>query len=70
MDSIATGSPAALAEQVLTLQAASRQNALQIEMLRQQSQDGRAVVALLEGAASASPAALPPGQGSRVDVTV
>lgn len=70
MDSIATQSSADLARQVLTLQAASTHNALQIEMLRQQSQGDQAVVALLEGAASASPAALPPGQGGSVDVTV
>lgn len=70
MDSITTGSTAALAEQILSMQAASTQQALGIEMLRQQAQDGQSVVALLEQAASPAQATLPAGQGGAVDVTV
>lgn len=70
MDSVTTGSPAALAQQILTLQAGATQHALGIEMLRQQAQDERGIVALLEQATSPAQATLPAGQGGAVDVTV
>ena len=51
------------------LQAASTQQALQTQMLRQQAQSDQAVVALLQQSADQMQAALPEGQGQAVDIT-
>jgi hypothetical protein len=59
----------AVAQSLAAMQASSTQQALQIEMLRQQTQADQAVVALLQQSADQMQATLPAGQGQSVDIT-
>ncbi len=51
------------------MQAASTQQALNLEMIRQNAQADRGIVALLEQGVEQSGAVLPAGQGQQVDLT-
>jgi hypothetical protein len=59
----------AIAQSFAAMQAASTQQTLRTEMLRQQSQADQAVVALLQQSADQMQASLPAGQGQAVDIT-
>lgn len=59
----------AIARSFAAMQAASTQQVLQTEMLRQQAQSDQAVVTLLQQSADQMQAALPEGQGQAVDIT-
>jgi hypothetical protein len=59
----------AIAQSFAAMQAASTQQALQTEMLRQQMQGDQAIVALLQQSSEQMQAALPAGQGQAVDIT-
>ncbi|MDP3255103.1 MAG: hypothetical protein Q8S58_11820 [Bosea sp. (in: a-proteobacteria)] len=59
----------AIAQSFAAMQAASTQQALQTEMLRQQTQSDQAIVALLQQSADQMQATLPAGQGQAVDIT-
>ncbi len=59
----------AIAQSFAAMQAASTQQALQTEMLRQQTQGDQAIVALLQQSAEQLQAVLPAGQGQAVDIT-
>ena len=58
-----------LATSIVTMQAASTQQALSIEMLRQNAQGEQGLLALLQQSAEQTQAALPAGQGALVDRT-
>ncbi|MGX1744085.1 hypothetical protein ACWIEX_21255 [Bosea sp. NPDC055353] len=59
-----------LAQSIVTMQAASTQQALSVEMLRQNAQADQALVAMLQQSAEQTQATLPAGQGALVDLTV
>ena len=59
----------AIAQSFAATQASATQQALQTEMLRQQTQADQAVVALLQQSAEQMQATLPAGQGQAVDIT-
>jgi hypothetical protein len=59
----------AIAQSLAAMQASTTQQALQTEMLRQQTQADQAVVALLQQSADQMQATLPVGQGQSVDIT-
>jgi len=59
----------AIAQSFAATQATATQQALQTEMLRQQTQADQAVVTLLQQSADQMQAALPAGQGGAVDIT-
>ncbi|MFC5508001.1 hypothetical protein [Bosea massiliensis] len=59
----------AIAQSFAAMQAASTQQALRTEMLRQQTQGDQAIVALLQQSAEQMQAVLPAGQGQTVDIT-
>ena len=56
-----------LAQSIVTMQAASTQQALSVEMLRQNAQAEQSLFAMLQQSAEQSRAALPAGQGALVD---
>ena len=58
-----------LAQSIVTMQAASTQQALSVEMLRQNAQADQALVAMLQQSAEQTQATLPAGQGTLVDRT-
>ncbi|BCB21813.1 hypothetical protein [Bosea sp. ANAM02] len=58
-----------LATSILTMQAASTQQALSIEMLRQNAQAEQGLLAMLQQSADQAKAMLPAGQGGNVDVS-
>lgn len=58
-----------LATSIVTMQAASTQQALSVEMLRQNAQADQALVAMLQQSVEQSQAVLPAGQGTLVDRT-
>ena len=58
-----------LATGVLTMQAAATQQALSIEMLKQNAQAGQGLLAMLQQSVEQSQATLPAGQGTLVDRT-
>jgi len=58
-----------LATSIVTMQAASTQQALSVEMLRQNAQADQALVAMLQQSVEQTQAALPAGQGALVDRT-
>ncbi|MGF7053210.1 hypothetical protein GGC47_002395 [Bosea sp. OAE752] len=60
---------AAIAQSLVSMQSASTQQALGTEMLRQNAEAERGVVAMLEQGAEQAKAVLPAGQGLRVDRT-
>lgn len=59
----------AIAQSFVAMQATATQQALQTEMLRQQTQADQAVAARLQQSAEQMQAKLPAGQGQAVDVT-
>ena len=59
----------AIAQSFAAMQAASTQQALQTQMLRQQTQSDQAIVALLQQSNEQMQAVLPAGQGQSVDIT-
>ena len=59
----------AIAQSVSAMQVSATQQALQTEMLRQQTQADQAVIALLQQSADQLQATLPAGQGQSVDIT-
>ncbi len=59
----------ALARSYAATEAAKTQQALQIEMMKQQAQAGAGIVDLLQQAAEQPKAMLPAGQGGAVDIT-
>jgi hypothetical protein len=59
----------AIAQSFAATKAASTQQALQTEMLREQMQGDQALVALLQESAEQMQATLPAGQGQAVDIT-
>lgn len=58
-----------LATSIVTMQAASTQQALSVEMLKQNAQADQALVAMLQQSVEQTQAALPAGQGTLVDRT-
>lgn len=58
-----------LATSIVTMQAASTQQALSVEMLKQNAQADQALVAMLQQSVEQSQAVLPAGQGTLVDRT-
>lgn len=59
----------AIAQTFAATQATATQQALQTEMLRQQTQSDQAIVALLQQSSEQLQATLPAGQGQAVDIT-
>lgn len=59
----------ALAQTYAATEAAKTQQALSIEMLKQQADSGAAIVELLQQSAEQQKANLPAGQGGNVDIT-
>ncbi len=58
-----------LATSIVTMQAASTQQALSIEMLKQNAQAEQSLVAMLQQSVEQTQAMLPAGQGTLVDRT-
>ena len=58
-----------LATNILTMQAASTQQALSAEMLKQNAQAEQSLVAMLQQSVEQTQATLPAGQGTLVDRT-
>ncbi|MCA0419658.1 MAG: hypothetical protein LCH80_13175 [Proteobacteria bacterium] len=58
-----------LATSIVTMQATSTQQALSVEMVKQNAQADQAVVAMLQQSAEQTQATLPAGQGALVDRT-
>ena len=58
-----------LATRIVSMQAASTQQALSIEMLKQNAQAEQSVLAMLQQSVEQTQAALPAGQGALVDRT-
>ena len=58
-----------LARSIVTMQAASTQQALSIEMISQNAQAEQSLVAMLQQSVEQTQAALPAGQGILVDRT-
>jgi hypothetical protein len=58
-----------LATSIMTMQAASTQQALSIEMLKQNAQAEQGVLAMLQQSVEQTQAMLPAGQGTLVDRT-
>ena len=58
-----------LATSIVSMQAASTQQALSIEMLKQNAQAEQSLVAMLQQSAEQTQATLPAGQGALVDRT-
>lgn len=58
-----------LATNIMTMQAASTQQALSIEMLKQNAQAEQGVLAMLQQSVEQTQAVLPAGQGALVDRT-
>lgn len=60
---------ASVSRSIVTMQAASTQQALSVEMLRQNAQAEQSLVTMLQQSADAAKATLPAGQGGLVDRT-
>ena len=58
-----------LAKSIVTMQAASTQQALSIEMISQNAQAEQSLVAMLQQSVEQTQATLPDGQGTLVDRT-
>lgn len=59
-----------LAHSIVTMQAASTQQALSIEMLKQNAQAEQSLVALIQQSVEQTQAMLPEGQGGLVDRSI
>lgn len=58
-----------LARSIVTMQAASTQQALSVEMIKQNAQADQSLVAMLQQSVEQTQATVPAGQGSLVDLT-
>lgn len=58
-----------LARSIVKMQAASTQQALSVEMIKQNAQADQSLVAMLQQSVEQTQATLPAGQGSLVDLT-
>lgn len=59
----------AIAQSLISMKSAPTQQALQLEMVKQNADSDQALVAMLQQAAAQQQAALPAGQGGNVDIT-
>lgn len=60
----------AIAQSLISMKSAATQQALQIEMVKQNADSDQALVAMLQQASEQQQAMLPAGQGGNLDVTV
>jgi len=60
----------AIAQSLISMKSAATQQALQIEMVKQNADSDQALVAMLQQASEQQQATLPAGQGANLDVTV
>jgi len=60
----------AIAQSLVSMQSAATQQALQLEMVKQNADSDQAHVTLLQQASEQQQALLPEGQGANLDVTV
>ena len=59
----------AIAQSLISMKSAATQQALQLEMVKQNADSNQALVALLQQASKQQQAMLPAGQGGNLDVT-
>ncbi|MGE7468960.1 hypothetical protein ACQKLX_05950 [Bosea sp. NPDC003192] len=59
----------AIAQSLISMKSAATQQALQIEMVKQNADSDQALVAMLQQAAEQQQALLPEGQGVNLDIT-
>ena len=59
----------AIAQSLIRMKSAATQQALQIEMVKQNADSDQALVAMLQQASEQQQAILPAGQGANLDVT-
>jgi hypothetical protein len=59
----------AIAQTLISMKSAATQQALQIEMVKQNADSDQALVAMLQQAADQQQALLPAGQGGNLDIT-
>lgn len=60
----------AIAQSLISMKSAATQQALQVEMVKQNADSDQALVAMLQQASEQQQAMLPAGQGGNLDVTV
>jgi len=60
----------AIAQSLISMKSAATQQALQIEMVKQNADSDQALVAMLQQASEQQQATLPASQGANLDVTV
>ncbi len=60
----------AIAQSLISMKSAATQQALQIEMVKQNADSDQALVAMLQQASEQQQATLPAGQGGNLDLTV
>lgn len=59
----------AIAQSLITMKSAATQQALQLEIVKQNADSDQALVALLQQASEQQQAMLPAGQGGNLDIT-
>ncbi|WP_156412061.1 hypothetical protein [Bosea sp. Root483D1] len=59
----------AIAQSLISMKSAATQQALQIEMVKQNADSDQALVAMLQQASEQQQATLPAGQGANLDIT-
>lgn len=59
----------AIAQSLISMKSAATQQALQIEMVKQNADSDQALVAMLQQASEQQQAILPAGQGGNLDIT-
>jgi len=59
----------AIAQSLISMKSAATQQALQIEMVKQNADSDQALVAMLQQASEQQQAMLPAGQGGNLDIT-
>lgn len=59
----------AIAQSLVSMKSAATQQALQLEMVKQNADSDQALVAMLQQASEQQQAALPAGQGGNLDIT-
>ena len=60
----------AIAQSLISMKSAATQQALQLEMVKQNADSDQALVALLQQASEQQQAMLPAGQGGNLDITL
>lgn len=60
----------AIARSLISMKSAATQQALQIEMVKQNADSDQALIAMLQQASEQQQAALPAGQGGNLDITL